>query len=149
LYNLLLFVHVVAAIAWVGGMILVFAVGTHLKAASPEQIWGFMRHIDFAAGRVFVPAAFLLAAMGVAMTLMRWEFSDLWIAGGIVGLIYSGISGARRLDPLSQKIRTLIAERGPGDPEVALNLKRLLVVIRVDVVVMVVVVALMTIKPTL
>jgi hypothetical protein len=148
-YNLLLFVHVLAAVAWVGGMLLVFVVGTHLKDASPDEIWGFMRQMDFAAGRVFVPSAFLLAAMGVGMTLMRWEFSDLWIAGGIVGLIYSGFSGARRLDPLSRKIGALIAERGPGDPEVALNLKRLLGVIRIDAVVMVAVVALMTIKPTL
>ena len=149
MYNLLLFIHVLAAIAWVGGMLLVFVVGTHLKAANPDEIWGFMRQIDFAAGRLFVPAAFLLAAVGVAMTVMRWEFSDLWIALGIVGLIYSGFSGARRLDPLSRTIGALIAERGPGDPEVALNLKRLLGVIRIDVVVMVGIVALMTIKPTL
>lgn len=149
MYNLLLFFHVLAAIVWVGGTILTWVIGRHLRGAAPEQMSGFLRQIDFAAGKVFAPAVLVLAIVGVAMTVMRWSFTDLWILLGLLGLLYAGYSGARRLDPLSHEIGALIEERGHADPAVGVAVDKLLSVIRIDVVVMVVVVALMTMKPAL
>jgi hypothetical protein len=83
------------------------------------------------------------------MTVMRWSFTDVWILLGIVGLLYVGYSGARRLDPASNEIAALIEERGHDDPAVQVGVDKLLSMIRIDVLVMVAVVALMTLKPAI
>jgi hypothetical protein len=149
MYNLLLFIHVLGAIVWVGGTVLAWATGRHLRAAAPENLAGYLRQMNFAAGRVFAPASLVLATAGVVMTVMRWSFTDLWILLGIVGLLYVGYSGARRLDPASNEIAALIEERGHDDPAVQVGVDKLLSMIRIDVLVMVAVVALMTLKPAI
>ena len=149
MYQLLLFLHVMAAIVWVGGMLWVYILGLRLRSMSPAHLAVFFRQVDYLAGRTFAVAGPVLLLVGVPMTLQRWEFSDLWILLGLAGLIFASFSGARRIAPLSQKMMTLTDERGPEDPEVGEQIDRLLSLIRVDLAVLVAVVALMTIKPNL
>jgi hypothetical protein len=132
LYEFLLFVHVLAAVIWVGGGIALNIVGTRLANASgPEAMSGFARQVEFIGQRVFAPVSGILFLVGVFMTL------------------YSAITGAAILGPLSGKTGKLIAERGADDPQVGANIKKLFMFGRVEALVMILVIAAMTMKPTL
>lgn len=150
MYEFLLFVHVLAAVVWVGGGFALNVLGTRLvKASNPDAIAGFARQSAFIGSRIFAPVSALLFLAGVLMTIDRWDFQDLWIAIGVVGFLYSFITGAAILGPLSGKTANLIAERGAGDSQVIANIKKLFLFGRIEMLVMIVVIAAMTVKPTL
>jgi len=150
LYDFLLFVHVLGAVIWVGGGSALNIVGTRLANASePDAMAGFARQVEFIGQKIFAPVSGILFLAGVLMTLDRWSFKDLWIAIGVVGFLYSAITGAAILGPLSGRTGKLIAERGPGDPQVAANIKKLFMFGRMETLVMILVIAAMTLKPTL
>lgn len=150
MYEFLLFVHVLAAVIWVGGGFALNVLGTRLvKAANPDAIAGFARQSAFIGSRIFAPVSALLFLAGVLMTIDRWDFQDLWIAIGVAGFLYSFVTGAAILGPLSGKTAKLIAERGAGDSQVVANIKKLFLFGRIEMLVMIVVIAAMTVKPTL
>lgn len=150
MYNFLLFIHVLAAVLWVGGGAALNIVGTRLaKESNGEALGGFTKQMEFIGQKVFAPLSGILFLVGVFMTLDRWSFTDLWVAIGVVGFLYSAITGAAILGPLSGKTGKLIQERGAGDPEVVANIRRLFLFDRLELAVMVIVIAAMTLKPTL
>lgn len=150
MYNLLLFVHVLGAIIWVGGGFALNILGTRLtRASDPKELAGFARQTAFLGARVFAPVSALMFLAGVGMTVQAWDFKDLWIAIGVAGFLYSFITGAGIIGPLSGKTGRLIEERGAGDSQVAANIRKLFLFGRIELLVMVVVVAAMTMKPTL
>lgn len=117
MYNFLLFLHVLTAVIWVGGGFAVNVLGTRLdKASNPDALAAFIRQTGFIGQRIFAPASILLFLAGVFMTLDRWDFKDLWIAIGVAGFLYSFVTGAGILGPLSGKTGKLIEERGADDP---------------------------------
>ncbi|MEX0790553.1 MAG: DUF2269 family protein [Actinomycetota bacterium] len=150
MYEFLLFIHVLAAVIWVGGGITVNILGDRLvKETNPDALAGFVRQTAFVGSRVYAPVSALLFIAGVFMVLDRWDFQDLWIAIGVVGFLYSFITGAAILGPLSGKTGKLIEEQGADDPKVVSNIKKLFMFGRVEAVVMIIVIAAMTVKPTL
>jgi uncharacterized membrane protein len=150
MYQFWLFVHVLAAAIWVGGGItLNFLASRMMTSATPVEMAGFMRRIEWIGLRVFTPASVILLIAGIVMTLDAWTFDTLWIAIGIAGLLYSVVNGAFIVGRLSRRTGTLVDERGPEDREVAANIRRLFVLSRIELVVLVVVVWAMTMKPTL
>ena len=150
MYEFWLFVHVLAAVTWVGGALTLNVLGTRMvTSASAPELAGFARRVEWIGTRLFVPASLLLVIAGVIMTIDRWSFDQLWIALGIGGFLYSLINGAFVVGPLSGRTGNLIDERGSEDPEVAGNIRRLLVLARIELGVLVVVVWAMTMKPTL
>lgn len=150
MYDFLLFIHVVAAVIWVGGGLGLSIVGTRLaNAAEPEATAGFARQLEFIGKRIFAPASGVLFLVGVFMTLDRWSFKDLWIAIGVVGYLYSAITGAAVIGPLSRRTGKMIAEGGVGDPQVTANIKKVFMFGRIEALVMILVIAAMTMKPTL
>jgi uncharacterized membrane protein len=150
LYDFLLFLHVAAAVIWVGGGFALNVLGSRLvKTAGPEEKAGFARQVAFIGQRIFAPVSGLLFLAGVFLTLDRWSFKDLWIAIGVVGFLYSAITGAAIIGPLSAKTGKLIESSGADDPQVSHNIKKLFALGRVELVVMFIVIAAMTMKPTL
>jgi uncharacterized membrane protein len=150
LYEFLLFVHVLAAVIWVGGGITLNILGSRMvNESDPAALAGFSRQTAFIGSRVYAPVSALLFLVGVFMVLDRWDFQDLWIAIGVVGFLYSFITGAAILGPLSGKTSKIIDERGADDPQVLGNIKKLFMFGRVEAVVMIIVIFVMTVKPTL
>jgi hypothetical protein len=123
--------------------------GRLVRSAGAEEKAGFARQVGFIGQRIFAPVSGLLFLVGVLMTLDRWSFKDLWIALGVVGFLYAVVTGATIIGPLSEKTGKMIAERGGDDPQVGANTRKLLRLGRVELVVMFLVIAAMTMKPTL
>ena len=150
MYDILVFVHVLAAVIWVGGGFALNVVGTRIvKAANSAATASFAHQAAFIGQRIFAPTSLILLAAGVAMTLDRWSFRQLWIAIGVAGFLYSFITGAFIIGPLSGKTGKLLEERGAEDAQVLANIRKLFLFGRIELAVMIVVIAAMTLKPGL
>jgi hypothetical protein len=66
---------------------------------------------------------------------------------GLIGIAIPIVTGAGFLGPESERLGKLGAERGPTDPELQRRIRRIFVISRVDLVVLIPVVADMVFKP--
>lgn len=147
-YEFWLFVHVIAAIVWVGGAtaIQIFGILTK-RAADPAKTAFFAGNASVAVLWVFLPAALLVLVSGVGLTEEgNWDWGEPFITLGLVfwalvSLIAFGFLGRA----LGRAGATLGAE-GPS-PALALRLRNLVWLSRALLAVLVVIVFLMTVKP--
>ncbi len=93
------------------------------------------------------PAASSLLA-GIALMLnTNWGWGKFWIDAGFVGYAITMTTGIAVLSPLARKVDALSTEHGPESPEAQAAIQRILLVARVDVTVLLLVVADMVTKP--
>ena len=149
LYEFFKTLHVLAAVAWVGGVILSQVLASYaVNSGDPQRLIGFVRDQAALGKKYFAPASGVVILAGVAMVIESgWDFSDLWIVIGIAIYVISVVIGIFFLTPRSEKMLALATERGTGDAEVQEMAKSLTLLSRVDLVLLVLVVADMVIKP--
>jgi uncharacterized membrane protein len=151
-YPWLLFLHILAAITWVGGAIMLNVLNTRsIRSGDPARLAVAARETAWVGTRVIAPSTVTLLALGVIMVAISdaWTIGQLWI---VLALVLWGITfatGAFFLGPESGRIGKLIADRGPEDAEVRRRIKRVVMVGRLDLVTLVVVVWDMAVKPGL
>jgi hypothetical protein len=75
------------------------------------------------------------------------NFTDTWIVLGLIGIAATIVTGVGFLGPESERLGKAFVERGPSDPEIGRRISRILVISRVDLVVLILVVADMVFKP--
>lgn len=150
-YIILKSLHVVAAVAWVGGALTQNILATRLRRANSGPVMSnFAREAEWVGTHVYLPSSLVLLGLGIWMVATEaWDFTDLWIIIGILGIVATVITGAGFIGPTSKKIGETIAARGPDDPEVQRGMDRLLTVARVDLVVLFIVIVDMVAKPVL
>jgi uncharacterized membrane protein len=148
-YDVLLFLHVYSVVAWVGGGALLNILGARLsRAGTPQQLADFGAQVEWVGLRVFTPLSVIALVFGILMAIDdRWEFGQMWIQLGLGGWFLSFLLGAGFLGPQSGKLGRLIREHGAEHPEVRPRLQRLLLVARLDMLLLLLVIADMTIKP--
>jgi hypothetical protein len=89
--------------------------------------------------------------MGIAMMingeqgLLQW--GKFWVVAGLVGYALTFVTGVGVLAPLAKKIDVLLDEQGPAAPATQTAIRRILLVARVDVALLLLVVADMVTKP--
>ena len=150
-YVILKSLHVLAAVTWVGGAIGQNVMATRLrKTAEGPAMSSFAREAEWIGMHVFMPSSIVLLALGIWMVATSgWNFTDLWVELGILGIVATVVTGAAVIGPTSKKIGELIQEKGPADPGVGAQIDKLLKVARVDLVVLILVVVDMVAKPVL
>jgi uncharacterized membrane protein len=100
------FLHVVAAIVWVGGGFMLVMVGLRIRStANPQAMAELGRTIPYVGIRVLGPAWIVLLITGVWMVLSSasWRFTQFWVLLGIglfavaflVGAIFMSQAGVR------------------------------------------------------
>ena len=149
-YDTLKFIHILSAILWVGtGLYFQFQATRLNRIRDPERMATFTKDIDFAGKVLLLPASVVVLVMGIAMVLYApgLEFTDTWIAVGLIGAIVTAISGSVVLGPTAGKIGAAIDAEGADSPTVAALTKRIFTVSRIDQVVLLVVIAVMVFKP--
>jgi uncharacterized membrane protein len=149
LYELLKLIHVLAAIAWIGTAIEQQFVGNRATSSKdPRRIEHFVDEAEWVGVRVMTPAAIVVVIAGVAMVIeSAWNFSDTWILIGIGLFIVTSLNGMLYLTPQSKKLKVAIADRGLDDEGVMNNIRTLTLASRIDLLVLVLIVADMVIKP--
>jgi uncharacterized membrane protein len=151
-YSWLVFLHILAAITWVGGAIMLNFLNTRsIRADDPARLATAAKETEWIGTRVIAPTTLVLLAMGITMVAVNeaWTIGQLWI---ILALVLFGITfatGAFFLGPEAGRIAGLVDERGVSDPEVRRRLRRVVLVGRIDLITLIVVVWDMVVKPGL
>jgi uncharacterized membrane protein len=147
-YSVLLFVHIVCAVIWVGGafaiQLLAFLVS---RTGDQLELVRLMHYFELIGSRVFVPVATLLFIAGAAMTLQAWSFGKTWIAVSVALWVLSAVAGALYLGPRAKRVGDLFNAEGPSSQAGQALMNRLFLVSRLELVSFAVIIALMVFKP--
>ena len=148
-YALFRVIHVVLAVFWVGGGLTLTILGLKAeRSTDPVEMATLARQAAFAGERFFAPAGVLVLLMGIAMMInTNWGWGKFWVIAGLIGYAATFVTGIGFLSPLAKKVDELITEKGPTAPETQAAIQRILVVARVDIGVLLLVVADMVTKP--
>jgi uncharacterized membrane protein len=151
LYDFLKFIHVLAAAVWVGTAVEQQVVAARAaRSGDPARLAAFVDEAEWLGVRVFTPAAITAVVFGVWMVIdSGWNFSDLWIEIGIGLFLISALMGMFFLTPQSGKVKELMATKTMDDPELQTRLRNVTLASRVDLLILIGIVADMVIKPGL
>jgi hypothetical protein len=121
-YDLLLLVHVLAAMTWVGGGVMLSLMASRVRQSQTGS-GEFARLLPFVGLRVLMPAVILVLATGIAMVLVdsAWSFRQPWVlaalglfaAAFLVGAVYLSrigvaLGGASAPGGSATELRTLL-----------------------------------------
>jgi putative copper export protein len=144
MYELLLAVHLLAAVVWVGGTVALTVLASRISpadrlAVAPQFAWYGERVITGAA------VVLLIAGFLLVNELDSVQIGDLWIILALIGYFASFAIGAGFLGPAGKRIATL-GEAGDL-AGVESTYQKLLTFSRIDTVIVLLVVIDMAVKP--
>jgi hypothetical protein len=151
LYELLLFLHIAAAIIWIGAGFLSLVLGTSYTAEEDEPaMQRFLKDQERLSLRLFVPASLTVLLLGIALVIESdaWSFDQLWIVLGLIGYAATFITGLFLIKPTIERIGAMERESGRITPSLRTEIRKLIVKSRLDYVVLTLVVFDMVVKPT-
>jgi uncharacterized membrane protein len=147
-YELLLFVHVLAASTWVGGAVTLKVQSARALKSDPDRAAELTLETERVGTTVLMPSSIVLLVAGLWLVFEGdWGFGPLWIKLGLGIYVVSAVAGAVFLGPLYKQVGELRAERGPGDAEVTARLQRISKLSWIDLGLLVTAIFVMTVKP--
>jgi uncharacterized membrane protein len=148
-YQWLLALHILCAVIWVGGTVTMQLLAIRgLAAGDPERMAAFAGDVEWVGQRFYLPASILVLISGIAMVINgHWGWAHFWILFGLFGILFSAVTGATFLGPESGRLKKLIQEHGAGAEIVRTRMNRLFLVSRIELVILLLVVADMALKP--
>ena len=97
LYEWLKFLHVLAAMVWLGGLTALTVLGLNvLRTGERDAFARFVASFRVVGPRVLMPAAILVLVLGIWMVLdsAAWDFEQTWIWLALVLLVVAVLVGA-------------------------------------------------------
>jgi len=148
-YALFKWVHVTLAVIWIGGGTLLTILGIRAqRETDPGAVVLIARQAAFAGEKIFAPAGLIVFLMGIAMMVNTdWGWGHFWVIAGLIGYVSTFTTGVGVLSPLAKKITVSAEQNGPEHPETLALIERILLIVRVDVAVLLLVIADMVTKP--
>jgi uncharacterized membrane protein len=142
------FVHVVAAVVWVGGPVVIHIMGNRALRQGGSAVAEFAR-ISEITGMVFGAAAAVVLGFGIWIVAERdyVGFSDAWVTVSLVLTIVLFLAGPLFFAPQSKALTAEASTRGGDDPAVVGRARRISLVARLDSLTALFVVFLMVAKP--
>ena len=148
LYTIFKLLHVLTALAWVGGGMTLLAAS--LMASRASDTAGLFAGLDIMnrLGKTwFIPTSFLTVIFGAMTATFGGLWAEPWVVIGLLGFVSTFLTGLLLLEPTGRKIGAMI-EAGRTEEAVATG-RRLLTIGKFDYTVMVVVIIDMVLKPGL
>ena len=140
-------IHILCAVIWVGGAFITQMHVIRADHGGAVSLAAFAKDSEFVGFRVFLPASLILLGTGIWLVSRDVFELQFWNTYGLVVIGLSIVTGAGYLGPESGRLGELMTERGEEDPEVKRRLGRLFVVSRIELVLLISVVLVMTLKP--
>ena len=148
-YAFFKWVHVTGAVLWVGGGLTLTILALKAeRTADPAEMAMIARQAAWIGERVFAPIGVLVLLAGIGMvTNIHLGWGTSWIVAGLVGYAITFLTGLLALGPQAKRVGKLIETKGPNAAETQAAIRRILLVARVDEGVLLLVVAVMVLKP--
>jgi uncharacterized membrane protein len=149
-YEFYLTVHILAAIVWVGGAMVVQVFAARALAdPRPERLVAVARDAEFVSKTMFTPASALVVIFGLLLVHESavWSVRDGWIVFALVVAAASFAVGIGFLAPESGRIAAAIERHGTDSKDVRDRIKRILLVSRIELLFLLLVVVDMVTKP--
>ena len=142
-------IHVAVAVFWVGGGLVLTVLALKAeRSGDPVDMATIARQAAFVGERFFAPAGLVVLAMGITMVINdHIGFGTTWVDIGLAGYAATFTTGIGFLSPRAKKIATLLEQKGAEAAETQAEIQRILLIARVDVGVLLLVVADMLMKP--
>jgi uncharacterized membrane protein len=142
-------VHVAGAVAWVGGGLTLTILGMRAeRSADPGEMATIAKQAAFVGERIFAPIGLIVFLAGIAMVVnLHLGWGTSWIVVGLVGYAITFLTGSLVLGPLAKRVAHLIETEGAEAPATQAAIQRILLIARVDIAVLLLVVADMVLKP--
>ncbi len=148
LYELLKFLHVLAATIWVGGAVMLRVQSARASGMDRSRAAELATETSEVGTKVLMPASIVLLVTGLWTAFEGgYGLDPLWVKLGLAIYVVSAVAGAVFLGPLYKQVGALQAERGPDDAEVGSRLQRISTLSWVDLTLLVVAVFVMVVKP--
>ena len=148
LYELLLFVHVLAAAAWFGAALLAVVL-LELAARARDTPWvvRFGEYDEKLAPLLFIPAGIVTLVVGVALVFDGpWSFTDGWVIAGLLLFVAIFALGLGLIVPAGKKL-TALARGDASAVELQDQIGKLRMLSWIDVVLLAAAILFMTAKP--
>lgn len=147
-YQPFMFLHIVCVIVWLGsGMATgVLGLAANRRKDAHAIVLAASQHFGLFA-RLAAPVALGALACGLAMTLLAWDFHELWILIGLAGFAVSAVFGATILAPRRDRVNAAVARQLPNGADLIAEARQLLVLAQFDTILLMVMVADMVFKP--
>jgi uncharacterized membrane protein len=142
----LIAIHILCAVIWVGGGFVTQLYALRAQAGA-IPLGAFSRQADYIGVRTFMPASLVLLGTGIWLVSRDVFTLDEWVVWGLIVISFSIVSGAGFLGPESGRVAELIDRRGDDDPEVRRRIGRLFLVSRIELVLLISAVIVMSTKP--
>jgi len=142
------FLHVLLAMVWVGGAILIQLMARSAQASSvPGRLAELSADIENVGKKVFTPISILVLLLGIYLVQEgNWGFGSLWISLAMLGILISIVNGAGYLGPQNAKLTKMMQAESEASPAVREKMATLLRVARMEIVLLVFIVFLMVTK---
>ncbi len=147
-YELWLFLHILAAMVWIGAAVAIQVFGILTKRATdPAKSAFFAQNVSFTVLRVLLPTAVVVLIAGIGLVESgNWDWSEPFVMSGLilwslVALVAFGFLG-RAIGAAGARL----AAEGPS-PALALRLRNLVWLSRVLLLTLIVITFLMVVKP--
>ena len=150
-YEFLLFGHLIAAMTWLGGDVMVQMFYLRARADGPVALAHFAKAVEWIGMRVTTPASLLVIVFGVLLVgeVDAYDFGQFWITAALAMFGLSFVVGAGFLGPETGRLGKLMDERPLDDPEISRRIGRLVVISRIELLLLVLIVLDMVLKPGL
>ena len=143
------FLHVVAAVIWIGGAFIMIMFGVKAERSRDEaELVGAVRQVAWAAERIYVPSSIATLVFGLITTWLGALWADLWVILGLIGVAATIGMGILMLTPRAKKAEAGFASGGATPAVIAIS-RELLTIAKFDLVLLFTVVADMVLKPQL
>ena len=148
LYTVLLSIHIIAAVVWIGGGTALTILMSRLRGERDTKILArLFADVGALGQRVFLPASLVLLAAGFGLIAEGdWEWK-LWIILGIAGWLTTAVNGALFMGPQSAKLGELLASGTAESQAVDARLRRVLMFGSAELAIMMLVIVDMVVKP--
>jgi uncharacterized membrane protein len=148
MYEFLLTVHVLCAVIWVGGGVMMHIFGRLATKEGPERQLAFTQQSIRLGNMVFAPLSVVLLIAGVLLVEeVGYSYGDLWVTIGFLGFLTSFVLGVGYYTRAGRRYAQVAAGEGPGSPAAEAIYSRTATVNMVELTILLAVIIAMTTKP--
>ena len=143
-------VHVLSAMIWVGGGLMLSVIGLRARSSSdPKAIADFARILPFVGIRVLMPSVILVLLTGIGLVLAdsEFHFSQFWVRLALALFAVAFLIGAVYLSRVAIQLDRVIAGQGQAAAAATALLNRWLIGYWAVLIVLLVIVWDMIFKP--